>query len=147
MTKTTQRGMALLAVLHLVLMIAALAGATAQTSMLALRGAQAEVEHVRAFHAADAVMVLCERHLLERLAAGHHIVGGVMPVLKDVSRWPGSVNLPQCAIETLSEPRARSRRRSYRITAQGFASTEDAQSWAQMELVFTSGVSYQRYWS
>jgi type IV pilus assembly protein PilE len=130
-------------VLNLVFMVAALAGAMLQFGSLAASGALAAVEHVRAFHAADAVMALCERRLLAARSRGHEVPEGPLSVFGRDARWPGSIRLPECAIERLASSRTRTG--GYRITARGFGSTGDAQSWAQMDLEFAPGMLHRNW--
>jgi type IV pilus assembly protein PilE len=133
--------MALMLVLNLALMGAAFAAAILQSGSLAAHGALAAVEHVRAFHAADAVMALCERHVLAAYARGLEVPEGPLSVFGRGERWPGSSRLPECTIERLTGNRAQAGR--YRITARGFASTDDAQSWAQMDLILKPGMLHR----
>jgi Tfp pilus assembly protein PilE len=135
--------MALMLVLNLILMVAASAAAMLQFGSFAASGALAAVEHVRAFHAADAVMTLCERQVLAQRLRGHAIPDGPLFVFGRDARWPGSVRPPECAIERLAD--SRTRIDGYRITARGFGSTNDAQSWAQLELAFTPGMLHRTW--
>ncbi|CAB3786505.1 hypothetical protein [Pararobbsia alpina] len=136
--------MALMLVLNLVFMVAALAGAMLQFGSLAAGGARAAVEHVRAFHAADAVMALCERRVLAARSRGHEIPEGPLSVFGRGARWPGSIKVPECAIERIAGSRTRTSGR-YRITVRGFGSTGDAQSWAQLDLEFTPGMLHRNW--
>ena len=135
--------MALMLVLNLVFMVAALASAMLQFGSLAASGALAAVEHVRAFHAADAVMMLCEQHVLAQRARERDIPDGPLPVFGRDARWPGSIRLPECAVERIAG--SRTRREGYRITARGFGSMADTQSWTQLDLTFAPGTLH-RIW-
>jgi hypothetical protein len=135
--------MALMLVLNLVFMVAALAGAMLQVGSLAASGALAAVEHVRAFHAADAVMMLCEQHVLAQRARERDIPDGPLLVFGPDARLPGSIRLPECAVERIVG--SRTRREGYRITARGFGSMADTQSWTQLDLAFAPGILHRTW--
>jgi len=135
--------MALLLVLNLAFMAATLASAMLQSGTLATSGALAAVEHIRAFHAADGAMVLCERRVLAARSRNDEIAEGPLPVFSRDERWPGSIRLPECTVEKTVD--ARGRVNGYRITATGFAATNDARSLAQTELWFTPGIVHRRW--
>jgi Tfp pilus assembly protein PilX len=148
-------------VLGIVLLISAMMLATSaiwfETSLAAARAATNVRDYLRAFHAADAALTLCERNLLSAggdaptapLASGEPAqwkletafdAGAVMPV----AQWPGSSGAPQCLVEPwrlASRPGAT----AYLLTARGFGQSSESQVWLQMELVIEDGVT-EHHW-
>jgi Tfp pilus assembly protein PilX len=152
-----QRGTALPIVLLVTSMMLVTSAAWFELSLLAARSANGVVDHLQAFHAADAALTLCARSL----AAGAtpmpaDAAGAGEPAswkrealfdaqaITPVNTWPGSARAPQCMIESWkigTRPTAR----AFLLTARGFGANADTQSWLQLQLVF-DGEHLERHW-
>ncbi|WP_069262803.1 pilus assembly PilX family protein [Paraburkholderia nodosa] len=146
-TLATARGVALPVVLLVVAMMLATSAAWFEAALLGRRNADAVADHLQAFHAADAALVLCSRALTNgSLAPPAAATQSGEPqawrrqdsferqTVAPLAAWPGSVRLPQCLVEAWridSRPLAR----AYLVTARGFGASEDTQSWLQDQLV------------
>ncbi|RAR58767.1 hypothetical protein C7401_11281 [Paraburkholderia unamae] len=147
-SRPAQRGMALPVVLLIVSMMLVSSAASFEAALLEARNADAVVDHLRAFHAAEAALVLCARELANgSMSAPVAATQSGEPqawrrqdtferqALTPVAAWPGSARPPQCLAEAWridSRPLAR----AYLVTARGFGASEQAQSWLQAQLIF-----------
>jgi Tfp pilus assembly protein PilX len=107
-------------------------------------------EHVRAMHAADGALVLCERDLRAGIAPVLLVSGGPPErwtkaesfespwAYEPVASWPGSARVPQCVIEA-AFVEGRPDARAYWITARGFGAGDSAQAWLQLMIVTEPG--------
>lgn len=155
--RQSMRGVALPIVLLVTSMMLVTAAAWFESSLLAARSANGVVDHLQAFHAADAALTLCARSL----------VAGAIPMPADatdageptlwkrealfdaqaitpVSTWPGSARAPQCVIESWKIG-TRPAVRAFLLTVRGFGASTDTQSWQQLQLVF-DGEHLERHW-
>jgi Tfp pilus assembly protein PilX len=152
-----QRGVVLAIVLLISAMMLATSAIWFETSIAATRAATNVRDYLRAFHAADAALTLCERNLLSAgggaptapLASGEPAqwklesafdAGAVTPV----AQWPGSSSAPRCLVEPwrlASRPNAI----AYLLTARGFGQSSESQVWLQMELVIEDGAT-EHHW-
>ncbi|MFD1555310.1 hypothetical protein ACFSHT_06655 [Paraburkholderia silviterrae] len=144
-------------VLLIVSMMLATAAAWFEAVLFEARNAGAVIDQLRAFRAAEAALVLCSR----ALADGTAMAPPAPPqpgepqgwrrqepfeaqAKAPVRSWPGSVRPPQCFVEAW-RIEARPAVRAFLVTARGFGSTDDAQSWLQMQLVL-DGTRIERHW-
>lgn len=152
-----QRGVVLAIVLLISAMMLTTSAIWFETSVAATRAATNVRDYLRAFHAADSALILCERSVLSAggdaptapLASGEpaqwklesaFVARAVMPV----AQWPGSSGAPQCLVEPwrlASRPNAT----AYLLTARGFGQSSESQVWLQMELVIEDGAT-EHHW-
>ncbi|MFC0574168.1 pilus assembly PilX family protein [Paraburkholderia solisilvae] len=137
-------------------MMLATAAAWFETSLAAARGAANLHDQLVAFHAADSALTLCAQRVVasgvpvaepaadgEPVAWKEAVAFGAL-AFAPVAQWPGSFGPPQCAIEAwrlAMRPAAR----AWLITARGYGSTQDTQSWLQLQLVVDNGI-VERHW-
>jgi len=155
--RSSQRGVALPVVLLIVSMMLVTSAAWFEAALFEARNAGAIVDQLRAFRAAEAGLVLCTRALADGAALAP--LAPAQPgepqgwrrqdtfeaqATAPVRSWPGSVRSPQCLIEAW-RIEARPAVRAFLVTARGFGSTDDAQSWLQMQLV-VDGARIERHW-
>jgi Tfp pilus assembly protein PilX len=155
--RTEQRGVALPVVLLIVSMMLATSAAWFEMALFEARNAGAVVDQLRSFRAAEAGLALCTRALTGGTAMApappaqsgepqgwrRHDTFEALATIP-VSSWPGSVRPPQCFVEAWRID-TRPTVRAFLVTARGFGSTEDAQSWVQMQLV-VDGTRIERHW-
>lgn len=155
--RRSQRGVALPVVLLIVSMMLVTSAAWFEAALFEARNAGAIVDQLRSFRAAEAGLALCTRALADGAALAP--VAPTQPgepqgwrrqdtfeaqATAPVRSWPGSVRPPQCLIEAWRIA-ARPAVRAFLVTARGFGSTDDAQSWLQMQLV-VDGTRIERHW-
>lgn len=144
------RGIALPSALMLAAMMLTTSAAWLEASIAHRRYSVDVHEHVRATHAADGALVLCERDLRAGVA---HVLWASRgapeqwtkaetfdgsSAYEPVPSWPGSARAPQCVIEAAfveGHPEAR----VYWITARGFGASASAQAWLQLMIVDEAG--------
>ena len=107
-------------------------------------------DHVRAMHAAESALTLCERHvraglapiLPARLGAPMHwrMVGTFEgpSVYEPIRSWPGSARAPQCVIEAAPVDGERDAPILW-LTARGFGGKPSTQVWLQLTLAREAG--------
>ncbi|WP_325072387.1 pilus assembly PilX family protein [Paraburkholderia acidisoli] len=133
--------------LMIVSMMLVTSAAWFESALLEARNANAVADHLQAFHAADAALVLCSRAAVEgslsswspaaqpgEPQAWRSESAFTRAALTPLAAWPGSTRAPQCLVEAwrvASRPLVR----AYLVTARGFGATEETQSWLQDELV------------
>ncbi|WP_028220161.1 pilus assembly PilX family protein [Paraburkholderia oxyphila] len=155
--RVNQYGVALPIVLLIVSMMLATAAAWFEAALFEARNSGAAIDQLRSFHAADAALVLCTRALADGTAITppapaqpgepqgwrrQETFGA--QATAPLRSWPGSVRPPQCFVEAW-RIEARPAVRAFLVTARGFGSTDDAQSWLQMQLVL-EGTRIERHW-
>jgi Tfp pilus assembly protein PilX len=155
--RARQRGVALPVVLLIVSMMLATSAAWFEMALFEARNAGAVVDQLQSFRAAEAGLTLCTRALVGAMAMApappaqsgeprgwRRLDTFEALATTPASSWPGSVRSPQCFVEAWridSRPTVR----AFLVTARGFGSTEDAQSWVQMQLV-VDGTHIERHW-
>lgn len=151
------RGVALPVVLVMASMMLVTSAAWFEASLLEARNASLIADHLLAFHAADAALSLCSRALSNGSMTappaseqpgepdGWRRQGSFeAQAIAPVGTWPGSARPPQCLIEAWRIDR-RPAARAFVVTARGFGSDGDTQSWLQAQIVI-EGPRVQRRW-
>lgn len=151
------RGVALPIVLVMVSMMLVTSAAWFDASLLEARNASHIADHLQAFHAADAALLLCTRAL-----ANGSIFAPPLPdqsgepdgwrrqgtfeaqAFAPVAAWPGSARPPQCLVEAWRID-VRPAVRAFVVTARGFGLDDDTQSWQQAQVVF-EGARVEKHW-
>lgn len=145
--RSKRRGFALPVVLLLVGMMLVTSSAWFESALFDARNAGAIADYLQSFHAADSALRLCARAVI-----GGSIAAPPMPdapgepsawlrqsdfdarATAPVNAWPGSARPPQCMIEGWQLD-GRPDTRAYLVTARGFGTSADAQTWLQLQLV------------
>lgn len=153
----SRRGLALPIVLMIVSMTLVTSSAWFESSVLDARNAGAIADYLQSFHAADSALRLCARSLISGAIAAPPMpdVAGEPSgwtnqrdfdarATVPVATWPGSVRPPQCMIEGW-QLAARPGVRAFLVTARGFGTSADAQSWLQLQLVI-DGDEHESHW-
>jgi len=151
------RGVVLPVVLVMASMMLVTSAAWFETALLEARNASLIADHLQAFHAADAALLLCTRAL-----SNGSMFAPPLPeqsgepdgwrrqgtfeaqAAAPAAAWSGSVRPPQCLVEAWridSRPDVR----AFVVTARGFGAGEDTQSWLQAQLVF-EGARVEKHW-
>lgn len=89
-----------------------------------LHRARAEIEHTRAFYAADAASMVCEQRVIDLLSSGPRPGMLLSTQRMDLNEWPGVAASPFCEIRLITPPTLRPGR--YRIDAVGYGVTQDS---------------------
>lgn len=155
--RVNQCGVALPVVLLIVSMMLVTSAAWFEVALFEARNASTLVDQLQSFRAAEAGLVLCTRELADGAAivplapaqAGEPQGWRRRDAFEAqasslVRSWPGSTRPPQCLVEAW-RIEARPGVRAFLVTARGFGSTDDAQSWLQMQLVI-DGTRVERHW-
>ncbi|WP_322056862.1 hypothetical protein [Paraburkholderia sp. J63] len=155
--RLNQRGVALPVVLLIVSMMLATSAAWFEAALFEARNAGAVVDQLRSFRAAEAGLMLCTHLLVDGVA-----LAPLAPAQSGepqgwrrqdtfeaqattpVRSWPGSARPPQCFVEAW-RIEARPAVRAFLVTARGFGSADDAQSWLQIQLI-VDGTRIERHW-
>ncbi|QBQ98521.1 hypothetical protein E1956_06215 [Paraburkholderia pallida] len=138
-------------------MMLASASAWFEAALFEARNAGAVIDQLRSFRAAEAALVLCTRALADSTAIAPSAPAQPgepqgwrrqdvfeAQATAPVRSWPGSARPPQCLVEAW-RIEARPAVRAFLVTARGFGSTDDAQSWLQLQLVL-EGTRIERHW-
>jgi Tfp pilus assembly protein PilX len=152
------------AALPIVLLIAALMLATSaawfEQSIGSARNAVGMADHLLAFHAADAALMICARNIVtgstQSMAAGEGEPAGWRSqavfdanAFAPFASWPASLSsrAPQCLIEAwaLTNRADSTDARAYLVTARGFGRNADTQTWLQMQVVI-DGDKVEQHW-
>jgi Tfp pilus assembly protein PilX len=148
-----QRGIALPFVLTLGALLLALVAASFDAVRSRTRAGANLLSRIQAFHAADAIVRLCERQVLphsrtgaiamvdrgatlelpQRWRARDAFEGHAREALEPVARWPNAARVPQCLIEQWRVPVPALA--VYLITGRGFGASEETQVWLQTLIV------------
>jgi type IV pilus assembly protein PilE len=101
-----ERGAILIVTLALSCVIALVCAALLRSTAHHVQGVRAEIEHVRAFHAADAALAVCEQAVLEALTGRVTERRAVAGLRVDVDGWPDSSTPPRCGISWVEPSQA-----------------------------------------
>lgn len=150
-------GIALPAVLLLVSMMLVTSAAWFEVALLGARNTRGAIDYLRAFRAADAALIACQREVVAglRLVPVTPLVPGEpqawrrettfdLLATSPIPSWPRSPRAPQCVVEAwrlASRPAVR----AFLLTSRGFGAAADVQVRLQLQLVI-DGERIERHW-